>query len=161
EPRRGITLPLGPLAVPNANGMDSAALRAAMEAALNAADALFARNEKTFYAVGGAWRNLARVDMSLRNHPLHGLHHYEMTRAQAQRTAEFVASQSAESLSAVPEVSSRRDALLPYAALLLEAILERGGFEQVVISAYGVREGVLFDRMSPEVQARDPLLACA
>src|SRR5690606_22502462 len=39
--------------------------------------------------------------------------------------------------------------------------LERGGFERVIVSAFGVREGALFDRMAEEVRARDALLAGA
>jgi exopolyphosphatase/guanosine-5'-triphosphate,3'-diphosphate pyrophosphatase len=160
QPLAGVTLKLGPLAVLG-RGANASALRAMINAELDSARALFSRTGKDFYAVGGAWRNLARVDMTLRDYPLHVLHHYEMSRAQARRTATFVASQSAQSLGELQGVSSRRVALLPYAALLLECILEHGAFERVVISAYGVREGALFDRMPEEIQARDPLLAGA
>lgn len=160
RPLAGVTLKLGPLAVLGPKP-DIRALRAAINAELETAGAIFENSGKDFYAVGGSWRNLARVDMSLRNYSLHVLHHYEMTRAQARRTAEFVASQSPESLGNLEGVTSRRVSLLPYAALLLECVLERGGFDRVVISAFGVREGALFDRMPPHIQARDPLLAGA
>lgn len=160
RPLDGVTLRLGPLAVLGGKA-DIRSLRATINAELDSAAAIFARSGKDFYAVGGAWRNLARVDMSLRNYPLHVLHHYEMTLAQARRTAEFVASQSPESLGALEGVTARRVSLLPYAALLLECVLEHGGFQRVIVSAFGVREGALFDRMTPEMQARDPLLAGA
>ena len=42
--------------------------------------------------------------------------------------------------------------------LVLEALVERLRFDRVVISAYGLREGLLLDRMPPEVRARQPLL---
>ncbi len=160
-PQGGVTLKLGPLAVLGDGQQDMKSLRKTIDAALKTAGGLFDEAGSDFYAVGGSWRNLARVDMSLRDYPLHVLHHYEMTRAQARKTSEFVASQSADSLGAMPDVSSRRVPLLPYAALLLECILDHGKFDRVVISAYGVREGALFDRMSEETRARDPLLAGA
>ncbi len=161
RPGEGVTLPLGPLAVLGKDGMDMAALRRAAMETLDSAPHVFDTGVRDFYAVGGSWRMLARVDMNLRDYPLHVLHHYEMTRAQAHRTAEFVAGQSAQSLATLPQMTSRRAPLLPYAAMLMDCILERGGFERVVISAYGVREGALFDRMPPELQEQDALLAGA
>ena len=57
------------------------------------------------------------------------------------------------------EPSQRRAETLPYAALALEGLIERLGFEEVCFSAWGVREGLLFQALGPEVMAVDPLLA--
>ena len=45
---------------------------------------------RSFYAVGGTWRNLARMHMAHAHYPLHVLHQYTMTRSQAAGIAELV-----------------------------------------------------------------------
>jgi len=45
--------------------------------------------------------------------------------------------------------------------VVLEALLQATGLRDVVISAYGLREGLLFDQLSAEERAKDPLLAFA
>ncbi len=46
--------------------------------------------------------------------------------------------------------------------MVLEQLIERLGLRRVVISAWGLREGLLFDGLSPQVQALDPLVeGCA
>jgi exopolyphosphatase/guanosine-5'-triphosphate,3'-diphosphate pyrophosphatase len=50
---------------------------------------------------------------------------------------------------------------LPYAALLMRRVIRHGGFESVVFSAYGVREGVLAEGLPSNLLATDPLIAGA
>ena len=44
------------------------------------------------------------------------------------------------------------------AALLLRRLIEKSGISKVVISAYGLREGCLFDRLPHKVRTVDPLI---
>jgi exopolyphosphatase/guanosine-5'-triphosphate,3'-diphosphate pyrophosphatase len=55
-------------------------------------------------------------------------------------------------------LSKKRVETLPYSAVVLEALIERLGVERIIISAFGVREGLLLDAMDPEVRRRDPLI---
>lgn len=55
-------------------------------------------------------------------------------------------------------VQRRRAPTLPYAALVLEVVLEKSGVEFLEVVSSGVREGMLFAGLLPEVQARDPLI---
>ncbi len=51
---------------------------------------------------------------------------------------------------------------LPHAAVVLEALVERLDIQNVVMSAYGLREGLLFETLSPALRGRDPLVdGCA
>src|SRR5262249_55224387 len=62
----------------------------------------------------------------------------------------------------IPGVAKKRAETLPYAAAVMEALVEHLGFERLIVSAYGLREGLLFEAMSPEDKARDPLVqGCA
>jgi exopolyphosphatase/guanosine-5'-triphosphate,3'-diphosphate pyrophosphatase len=82
-----------------------------------------------------------------------------MTEAEALEAARFVARQSRASLERIEGVSKKRVDALPYAAILLEALIERMGFERIAISAYGLREGLVFDALPEALKDQDPLIA--
>lgn len=118
-------------------------------------------SSKEFHLVGGAWRTLALVHMTIRNYPIHILQNYSISAQDALEITNFLASQSRKSIEKVPGISARRAETLPYASLLLKAIIEASGVEQLVFSAYGLREGVLYERFSAKSSFANPLMASA
>ena len=156
EVGRGVTLPLGPFALADARGFDADRLRAAIAERLEAADDFRA---DTLYAVGGAWRTLAQVHMGVSAYPLRIVHQYEMDAAEVLGTARLIARASKTSLEKWPGLSKKRAETLPHAALVLEGLIERLGLKRIVLSAWGVREGLLYEALEPEIAAADPLLA--
>lgn len=159
-PGRGETFPLGPLTLAGDNGFDYERVTAAVERVLKEARGL-GRRGGDFYAVGGAWRALGRIDIALRNHPIGVLHHHEMSRADVLKLADVVRKQSKRSLERLEEAAAKRAETLPYAAVVLERVMLLGGFGRVILSAFGLREGVLIERMSAEALAVHPLIAAA
>ena len=155
-PEDGATLPLGPFALGAPRPLDGDRTRKLIELALAPHANRFATHH--FHAVGGAWRNLALFQMELAGYPLHVAHQYEISRADALSVSNLVSRQSRASLERMQGLSKKRIETLPYAAVVLEALIERLGIERVTISAFGVREGLLLEAMSPEVRGRDPLI---
>ena len=160
KPGRGVTLPLGPFALGAPKLVDAATLGATCADILRPVAGRF--SAETFHAVGGAWRNLALVHMNRTGYPLQIVHQYEMSAADAVDTAAFVAAQSKGSLERIAGVSKKRAETLPYSAVVLRALIETLRFEKIAVSAYGLREGLLFEAMSPSLRALDPLVeGCA
>jgi exopolyphosphatase / guanosine-5'-triphosphate,3'-diphosphate pyrophosphatase len=157
---RGETFPVGPLTLTTDEGFDYARVSEHVAQALSGSRVL-ARNGGDFYAVGGAWRALGRIDIALANHPLGVLHHHEISRAQVLKVVDAVRKQSRRSLERLEEAAAKRAEALPYAAVVLERVMLAGRFERVVLSAFGLREGVLLERMSSEALAVHPLIAAA
>jgi exopolyphosphatase/guanosine-5'-triphosphate,3'-diphosphate pyrophosphatase len=154
------TLPLGPFALGPANALKEGEVRRAVTRALEPVENQF--RSDCFYAVGGAWRNLGLLHMRLGRYPLEILHQYDISARDAVIAARFVSQQSKSSLERIEGLSKKRLETLPHAALVLEAVVEQLGVKTVQISAYGLREGLLFDAMSRDIQARNPLLeGCA
>lgn len=153
----GLTLPLGPFALSAPHGFDADHARALIAGHLAPMAAGY--SAPILHAVGGGWRSLAQVHMAMIDHPLRIVHQYVMTAEQARETARLVAQQSPASLARAPGVSRRRVETLPYAALVLEGLLEHCGFERVEFSAWGLREGLLFESLAPSLVRADPLLA--
>ena len=156
EASEGVTLPLGPFALGAPRAIDIDQVRRAADMALRPVADRFGARE--FHAVGGAWRNLGLLHMAMADYPLHVAHQYEMNRADAVDVARFVARQSRGSLEGIEGLSKKRFDTLPYAAVVLEALIERLNVEKVVISAFGLREGLLYEAMSPLDRRRDPLI---
>lgn len=153
----GVTLPLGPFALADARGFDLDRVRAAVAKRLKGVDGIPAG--ETLHAVGGAWRSLAHLHMAASGYPLRIVHQYAMSAADARDVARFAARQSRASLEKSPGVSKRRADTLPYAALVLEGLIERLKLREIVFSAWGVREGLLFEALGEATLRQDPLLA--
>ena len=152
---KGVTLPLGPLAL-GASGFDPEGVRKAAALALARLPRGFEAD--CFYAVGGAWRNLALLQMRLAGYPLAIVQQYEMPARDALAVARLMAGQSSSSLDRIEGMSKKRAETLPYAALVLEAIIERLGVSRIVISAHGLREGLVFESIPKDLRALDPLV---
>ncbi len=152
----GATLPLGPFALGAPKPLDPERALRTIDDRLQPLANRYATTE--FHAVGGAWRNLALLHMQMADYPLHVAHQYEMTRGDALVLTRFVQRQSRSSLERIQGLSKKRFDTLPYAALVLDRLIERLGVERVVVSAYGVREGLLLEAMAPEVRDLDPLI---
>ncbi|GAB5488142.1 MAG: exopolyphosphatase [Parasphingorhabdus sp.] len=111
-----------------------------------------------FYLVGGSWRSLARVDMHTTGYPLPVIHHYEMEPHRARRLVSKLAHLDKSKLKEVPGLSTSRIPTLADAAWLLSFMVRYLDSSGMIVSAYGVREGMLFHRVSKQEAIRDPLL---
>lgn len=152
------TLPFGPLRLMDQSRGDPDKARGIVDKGLKDLPGLSA---PALYAVGGIWRSFARVDMEEQNYPLHVLQQYTIPRGRALRLCRLLAGLSKDSVRKIKVVSKRRAESLPYGAVVLERLLEAGDIKDVVISAFGLREGLLYARLPPEERSRDPLVEFA
>jgi len=155
-PADGVSLPLGPFALGAPRPLAIDRTRRVIESALAPHARRFRAQE--LHAVGGAWRNLALLHMELTGYPLRVAHQYQMSRGDAVDLARFVERQSKASLQRIEGLSKRRFDTLPYAALVLEETISALRIERIVISAFGLREGLLLESMDGAVRKRDPLI---
>lgn len=114
---------------------------------------------RTVYAVGGAWRALARICISQTQHPLSVLDNFSLETREALRIIDLVAGQSRKSLEKVRGVSKKRVPGLPLAAVVLDRILRAIQPARLTFSIYGMREGRFFQRMPESLRDQDPLLS--
>ncbi len=155
----GITLPLGALRLIDMSGGDMDRARKIVDEALGQTKVLERLNGRTFYAVGGTWRNIARLHMAHTQYPLHILHQYVMTRQQAEGISELVSGLSATALKDMKDVSKSRGDTLPFGAMVLERLLHKSHAKDVVSSVLGVREGLLYSKLPKRKMQADALLS--
>ena len=156
-----LTLPFGPLRLIDAARGDPDKGRDIVDAGLGNLGTLGALDGRSLYAVGGVWRSFARLDMEDTGYRLHVLHNYQIPASRAIKLCKIVSRLSRKSLDKMRIVSRRRAEALPFGAVVLERLLLAAGLKEVVISAYGLREGLLYAHLPAEERAKDPLIAFA
>jgi exopolyphosphatase / guanosine-5'-triphosphate,3'-diphosphate pyrophosphatase len=150
----GMSLPLGVLRLdPSADGEHEA--RKALKAALKKSGFKERGRGRPFYMVGGSWRALARIDMVATDFPLPITHQYRMKPARAKELRKFLRTLDPKLSGAA---SPSRLASSPVAAMLLELMVEELEPSQLIVSIYGIREGLLYSKLKPAVRRIDPLI---
>lgn len=158
---KGMTLPLGGLALLDISGRSLKKAAKIARTALERARPLDHLEGRTFYAIGGTWRALARLHMSQRNYPLNVMHQYVIPARDAADFAALVERVNVDALISIAAVPAARRPLLAYGAVVLEEIIRHARPREVVVSALGVREGVLFERLDAKTRKVDPLIEAA
>src|SRR6478735_5221600 len=159
--RRGLTRPLGGLALADISAKSLKKAEKFVKKTLSELPMLKDCKDRTFYAVGGTWRALARLHMWQTGYPLHVMHGYAIAAEEALEFSRLLHRVDVETLSKIEVVASARRPLLSYAALVLEHILRIGKPRQVVFSALGVREGLLYSLLKQTDKEKDALIEAA
>ncbi|MEO1045243.1 MAG: Ppx/GppA family phosphatase [Pseudomonadota bacterium] len=113
---------------------------------------------RTLYIVGGSWRALARVDMYDQGYPLPVFHNYAIPVERIAPLSKRILDSSRDDLRAVPRLATSRIATLGTAAKLLCAACDILKPAQIIVSAYGLREGLIYRTMPEDIRQLDPLL---
>lgn len=167
EPSRAVSLPLGSLRLPHyrpdtgkhpETEMRKALEKVIRKAGWNLTEVKEAKG-RPLYLVGGTWRTLAVFAMQIEGHPLSDPHGFELSPKEARKIAELLAAESPEKLKARERISTMRSEKLPNAAVLLQALLAQLAPSRIIFSSWGLREGLLYDRLESHAKAQDPLLA--
>jgi exopolyphosphatase / guanosine-5'-triphosphate,3'-diphosphate pyrophosphatase len=161
--RQAVTLPLGGLRLIDSSG-------GRIDKALDITDAQIASigwldrgRNRTFYAVGGTWRAIAKLHMEHTNYPLRIMHGYSMPTKEAIAFCEDIRkAKKLSSMQGMEDVSKPRREVLPYGAMVLERLLKKLEPSEVRFSVFGIREGLVYSLMSESERRKDPLLSfCA
>ena len=153
----GRTYKLGPFAL-QANGNKSASdLSGRAKKVLKSQGAI--PTCENFYTVGGAWRAIASIHMVMNAYPLRVLQSYRIPAADMISLCKLLMDPKKRSDELIKSVAGKRAPVLEYAALTLKTVLEQCKAKHVIVSANGVREGLVFSGMDVETQGYDPLFA--
>jgi len=160
--RRGVTLPLGSLALQDLSHKSLKRAERIVESELSEITHLKAGRGRAFYAVGGTWRALARIHIIQSEYQLGVMHGYSIP---AQEALDFVRRLrrlvAAGMLANIEVIADARRPLLAYAALVLEYVIQVAQPRTIVFSTFGVREGLLYDMLPEGERAKDGFICAA
>ena len=156
ETSAGMSLPLGVLRVERGKSGEKAA-REMLKRGIKEAGLAKSGRGQPFFMVGGSWRALAKMDMIATDFPLPATHHY---RIKPERVGELrrLADHAGPFDGAL---SSARLASAPVAAMLLQHIADELKPSELIVSAFGLREGLLYSQLSEGDRRLDPLIDAA
>ena len=156
---QGVSLPLGVLRMgerPSVEGLIATIAPAVQQDRLKDA----ARGHGLFL-VGGSFRALAQIDLKLSGHPLPIVHQHRFTPQRIAELRTILQTTPLDELKKKSGVSGGRMPTLDAAAALLEAMIELFGPRKIIVSAFGLREGLLYRDLDETTRHEDPLLSSA
>jgi exopolyphosphatase / guanosine-5'-triphosphate,3'-diphosphate pyrophosphatase len=156
-----ISLPLGVLRLPAIRAKGRRALDSTVKKMIAKAGWKGVERDLPLYLVGGSWRALARLHMHLTDYPLPVLHNYAMPPQAAVRLLRAVSRIDRKALKSIGSISSSRIPALGDAAALLATLTRLFGSKSLIVSAFGLREGLLYAALDETLRAQDPLIAAA
>lgn len=154
----GITTPLGGLRLQETSKEDVSQAAKIARKELSKVKLKWPSKNKCFYAIGGTWRNLARLHMFDVDYPLDVVHGYSVKAKDYIEFCKRVAKDDLEKFKGIEEISKNRQNLLPYGAVALIEALEKLGAKEIQMSATGLREGYLYSLLDEETSQTDALL---
>jgi exopolyphosphatase/guanosine-5'-triphosphate,3'-diphosphate pyrophosphatase len=126
-----------------AKGKQVKALREHVAGELEAAPWL--RDGGRLAGIGGTVRNLAAAAQLAADLPSYGIQGYRITRAALGELIEEFAGMTAAERGKVAGIKAERGDLILAGALVIEAVMEAGGFDDLEATEAGLREGVFFE----------------
>jgi exopolyphosphatase/guanosine-5'-triphosphate,3'-diphosphate pyrophosphatase len=153
----GVSVPLGTLRLAGLRQEGSVVFRRQVHEAFETAG-WAAAHPGPLYMVGGTWRAFATYAMRASQHPLSDPHGFVLPVEAADQLAATLARSDPKLLADQAGLSSMRANALPDAAVMLRAMLSELRPSHLVFSSWGLREGLLHQRLDAKDRARDPLL---
>ncbi|MET3589968.1 exopolyphosphatase/guanosine-5'-triphosphate,3'-diphosphate pyrophosphatase [Bartonella silvatica] len=156
---KGVTFPLGGLRLQYISNNDIAVAANIVHEQFDKFSFIRKGMARCFYAVGGTWRNLAKLHMATKQYRLPVMHGYEITAVEMEDFLRFVVSGNIDNIKGISAISKNRRQLLSYGAIVLIELIRSMRFEKIIFSGAGVREGFLYSRLPKEIRVSDPLIA--
>lgn len=158
QARQSTSLPFGVLRIgPLIDKGDGTFAKKVAKAIDNGGFAKLGR-KRPLYLVGGSWRALARLDMLITEYPLPITHCYRMAVDRPAELQKVILSLGKNDLKGVSSLSIGRVPTLPNANLLLKTLIDELKPSELIVSSFGIREGLLYNDLSPAVRRHDPLI---
>ena len=155
---RRATSPLGPFRLQQ---IEPKNLKKHIELIMDGLRDTVGADHERVYLVGGSWRAIARLDMERRAYPMTVLHEYRMTPDDVMATVKWIGDRDIADLRTLTGISTSRIELVPLAMQVLRQLVLTFKPAEIAISSYGIREGLLYEQMSPGIRKRDPLIEAA
>ena len=105
--------------------------------------------ETQLILVGGSYRSLGRISKLVKKSPYPMVHNYHIQTEEFMSIYERLKSMDLDKKKRIRGVSSARADILPGALAAVKAISERCGFNEMVVSGCGMREGIMFNYAMP------------
>lgn len=102
-----------------------------------------------FVGVGGSFRNLAKICKRMKRYPLDMVHNYNIPMTDFNSIYDMVKVLDADKRTKIKGLSAQRADIFSAALACIKGFLDFTGFENIVVSGSGIREGIMFNHTVP------------
>ncbi len=114
---------------------------------------------RSFFAIGGGFRSIAQVHMRQQKYPVRILHQYTVPAETLYPFFSYLLTLNPKEVDQLKGLASKRNESFLPSVVVLEEILKQMDPEEVVFSAAGIREGLIYEKLPPQEYLRDALTA--
>lgn len=107
-----------------------------------------------FIGVGGSFRNLARIIRRVKKYPLDMVHNYSIAKPDFDYVYNMIRSIDNDKKRKIRGLSTARADVFPSALSVVNAFVSYMGFDNMVSSGSGLREGVMFNHCVPQTHEK-------
>ena len=155
----GLSLPIGVLRV--GDQPSPKAIAATIREGIKGTPLKASLKDSTLHLVGGSFRALARLDLHETGHPLPIVHGHKLTPERVAVLERIIGSTSPAELKERTGLSLIRVSAMPAATVILDSLIDVFAPAEVIVSSFGLREGLLYRELDAASRAQDPLIAAA
>ncbi|MDR0426217.1 MAG: Ppx/GppA family phosphatase [Clostridiales bacterium] len=102
-----------------------------------------------FVGVGGSFRNLARIVRRIKRYPLDMIHNFNISLDDFSQVFDMIKGLSTDKRTRIKGLNESRADIFVSALACIKGIFNFTGFDNLVISGSGIREGVMFNHAVP------------
>lgn len=99
--------------------------------------------------VGGSFRNLGKISRMVKKYPLDMTHNYQISKPEFRSIYNNIKTFDLDKTMKIKGLSSARADIFPSALSAIGSVMDTLGFDELVISGCGLREGVMFKNAVP------------
>jgi exopolyphosphatase/guanosine-5'-triphosphate,3'-diphosphate pyrophosphatase len=123
-----------------------AAIRADIEAGLDLAEQTVPlREAETLFGLAGSVTTIAAIALGLEAYDSTVIHHSRISREQVAEITNMLLTSTHAVRAAIPVMHPGRVDVIPAGALILLAIMERTGAQEVIVSEHDILDGIAYD----------------
>lgn len=102
-----------------------------------------------FVGVGGSFRNLAKICKRMKRYPLDMVHNYNISVSDFTSIYDMVKVLDADKRTKIKGLSVERADIFSSALACIKGFFDYTGFENLIVSGAGIREGIMFNHAVP------------
>ncbi|MGL5125061.1 MAG: Ppx/GppA phosphatase family protein [Fusobacteriaceae bacterium] len=98
--------------------------------------------------VGGTVRNIGSIHLKKKNYPLEIIHNYKLDLGGVTEVVNLVKTKDYKKKIEIPGLAKARADVFVGAAIIVQELLEYCKIQELIISGYGIREGILYKKLN-------------
>lgn len=153
-----VSLPFGAINLAELYGLQYEELKSVLFKHWDGISWLKSIDRTVLVGIGGSFRNIGRIDRRMKNYPIDLPHNYQMAGEDVKQIHSYISSKPEKQRKKLKGLSGERADIIIGATSMVNAFLEYCQVDEVRISGYGIREGIIYSHINGLNRVPDDVL---